>query len=119
MSKGSQGSPPSKYEDVFTAVSGVLRNLSSFRFDLKLFSTIENGLFSPQHGHDTARDRMRQAEGLIDSLVDIVGAVTHFSQEILSSKYFENVICALRNLTFKCARDQKKVPNPQVVVIPR
>jgi len=103
MLNGGQDSPPSKYSDVFTAVSGILRNLSSF---------------SPQHGVDSARDRMRQTEGLIDSLVDIVSNVKHYDQDILKSKYFENVICALRNLTFKCARDQPRLPNPQVVVKP-
>jgi len=103
MANGSSGAPPSKYTDAFTAVSGILRNLSSY---------------SPSNGPDSARDRMRGVEGLMDSMCDIVSGIPKYSVEILDGKYFENIICALRNLTYRAAKqaNQPICVNPQVIV---
>ena len=62
---------------------------------------------------------MRQTDGLVDSMVDIVSNVTHYKEDILTSKYFENIVCALRNLTFKCSKDQERARIPQIIVTKR
>ena len=61
---------------------------------------------------------MRSVEGLMDSMCDIIGGIPKYSDEILDSKYFENIICALRNLTYRAAKqvNQPVCINPQVVV---
>jgi len=88
--------PPTKYEETFTASTGVIRNLSSY---------------SPDQNPDRARDFLRHTDGLLDALVDIVNV--NLPGNIVESHYFENIICALRNLTYKCAKEQPAAKNPQ------
>ena len=67
----------------------------------------------PDQNPDRARDQLRHTDGLLDALVDIVNV--NYPDEVVESKYFENILCGLRNLTFKCNRDQQKVKNPQAI----
>ena len=61
---------------------------------------------------------MRGVEGLMDSMCDIVSGIPKYSNEVLDAKYFENIICALRNLTYRAAKqaNQPICTNPQVIV---
>ena len=68
---------------------------------------------SPEQNPDRARDQLRHTDGLLDSLVDIVNI--HYPKDVVESKYFENIICGLRNLSYKCNREQAKANNPQAI----
>jgi hypothetical protein len=98
MQQKAGDTPPTKYQETFTACTGIIRNLSSY---------------SPEQNPDRAREQLRNTDGLLDALVDIVNV--HYPNEIVESKYFENIICALRNLTYKCSHTQEKVKNPQAI----
>lgn len=98
MQQKSGSNPPSKYQETFTACTGIIRNLSSY---------------SPEQNPDRARDQLRHTDGLLDSLVDIVNI--HYPKDVVESKYFENIICGLRNLSYKCNREQAKANNPQAI----
>ena len=65
----------------------------------------------PDQNPDRARDFLRHTDGLLDALVDIVNV--NLPGNIIESHYFENIICALRNLTYKCAKEQPPAKNPQ------
>ena len=74
------------FDQVFTNVAGIVRNLSSHS--------------------DAARRRMRETEGLLDSLCDIVKFMAiNLDDYDINGRGIEGAICALRNLTYKIHRE--------------
>jgi hypothetical protein len=83
------------FDQVFTNVAGIVRNLSSHS--------------------DAARRRMRETEGLLDSLCDIVKFMAiNLDDYDINGRGIEGAICALRNLTYKIHREasntQQSIP---------
>lgn len=86
----------SGFNQSFVNCSGLIRNLSSHS--------------------DAARRRLRDAEGLIDALCDIIDVVSSVCGDACC-KGIEGTICALRNLTFRIHREAlSKVFIPQLTV---
>ena len=74
------------FDQVFTNVAGIVRNLSSHS--------------------DAARRRIRETEGLLDSLCDIVKFMAiNLDDYDINGRGIEGAICALRNLTYKIHRE--------------
>lgn len=82
----------------FVNCSGLIRNLSSHS--------------------EAARRRLRDVDGLIDSLCDIIEIVASIADdEVANCKGVEGTVCALRNLTFRIHREaSSKEFCPQLTV---
>jgi len=82
----------------FVNCSGLIRNLSSYS--------------------EAARRRLRDVDGLIDSLCDIIEIVPSIADDqVANCKGVEGTVCALRNLTFRIHREaSSKEFCPQLTV---
>lgn len=76
----SQNQPPIYWSTLFRNASGVLRNVSS--------------------AGEYARKRLRECDGLVDSLLFLVRAA--IGKNDMDNKSVENCVCILRNLSYRC-----------------